>query len=76
VPTRMRVSAPIPTAEASTALVLSASELNSRAVGFQFGWMRVLAVFATSKEDVMGRGGIIWTVVGILLIIALLIYIL
>jgi hypothetical protein len=28
------------------------------------------------REDAMGRGGIIWTVVGILLIIALLIYIL
>jgi len=29
-----------------------------------------------SKGGVMGRGGIIWTVVGILLIIALIIYIL
>jgi hypothetical protein len=38
--------------------------------------MRVSGGFATSKEDVLGRGGIIWTVVGILLIIALLIYIL
>jgi hypothetical protein len=28
------------------------------------------------REDPMGRSGIIWTVVGILLIIALLIYIL
>jgi hypothetical protein len=27
------------------------------------------------KENSMGRGGIIWTIVGVLLIIALLIYI-
>jgi hypothetical protein len=29
----------------------------------------------TSKEAIVGRSGIIWTVVGVLLIIALLIYI-
>jgi len=41
----------------------------------RFGPHRRRPVVAAQKGAAMGRGGIIWTVVGILLIIALLIYI-